>query len=131
MPLRIPPSKLSLTARSADASKRLTDWMEKSDPLISACNGLRPTITGKVSAEIQVPQKVSQCSDQEKREPATKSAEKVSEKPTQRSATASPAGSHRSDRSAPKMQEEEHKPWASKPSSRCEVQKQDQHMDFC
>ncbi|XP_018421677.1 PREDICTED: protein Flattop [Nanorana parkeri] len=48
MPLKIPPAKLSLTARSADASKRLTQWIEKSDPLISACNGLRLTVTGKV-----------------------------------------------------------------------------------
>ncbi|MEE6491588.1 hypothetical protein FKM82_016275 [Ascaphus truei] len=47
MPPKIPPAKLSLTSRSAAASKCLTDWIQDSRPLINACNGLRPHITGK------------------------------------------------------------------------------------
>ncbi|XP_069584940.1 protein Flattop isoform X1 [Ranitomeya imitator] len=48
MPTKIPPAKVSLTSRSADASRRLTDWIRRSDNLVSACNGLRPDVTGKV-----------------------------------------------------------------------------------
>ncbi|XP_050786932.1 protein Flattop [Gopherus flavomarginatus] len=47
MPLKIPPAKLNLTSRSAAAASRLTDWIHKSTALTSACNGLRPQITGK------------------------------------------------------------------------------------
>ncbi|CAJ0956358.1 unnamed protein product [Ranitomeya imitator] len=47
MPTKIPPAKVSLTSRSADASRRLTDWIRRSDNLVSACNGLRPDVTGK------------------------------------------------------------------------------------
>ncbi|XP_067425576.1 protein Flattop isoform X2 [Emydura macquarii macquarii] len=47
MPLKIPPVKLNLTSRSAAAASRLTDWIHKSTALTSACNGLRPQITGK------------------------------------------------------------------------------------
>ncbi|XP_053548986.1 protein Flattop-like [Bombina bombina] len=49
IPLKIPPSKLNLTSRSANASKRLVNWIQSATPLISACNGLQPQITGKVS----------------------------------------------------------------------------------
>lgn len=49
MPSKIPPAKVSLTSRSADASRRLTDWIQRSESLITACNGLRPDVTGKVS----------------------------------------------------------------------------------
>ncbi|XP_066461975.1 protein Flattop [Eleutherodactylus coqui] len=49
MPSKIPPAKVSLTSRSADASQRLTEWIKKSESLVTACNGLRPEITGKVS----------------------------------------------------------------------------------
>ncbi|XP_042699338.1 protein Flattop isoform X2 [Chrysemys picta bellii] len=47
MPLKIPPAKLNLTSRSAAAASHLTDWIHKSTALTSACNGLRPQITGK------------------------------------------------------------------------------------
>ncbi|XP_074837539.1 protein Flattop [Carettochelys insculpta] len=47
MPLKIPPAKLNLTSRSPAAASRLTDWIHKSTKLTSACNGLRPQITGK------------------------------------------------------------------------------------
>ncbi|XP_062453617.1 protein Flattop [Rhea pennata] len=47
MPLKIPPARLNLTSRSAAAAARLTDWIHKSAPLTSACNGLRPEIAGK------------------------------------------------------------------------------------
>ncbi|XP_037739362.1 protein Flattop isoform X1 [Chelonia mydas] len=47
MPLKIPPAKLNLTSRSAAAASRLTNWIHKSTALTSACNGLRPQITGK------------------------------------------------------------------------------------
>ncbi|XP_038238860.1 protein Flattop isoform X2 [Dermochelys coriacea] len=47
MPLKIPPAKLNLTSRSAAAASRLTSWIHKSTALTSACNGLRPQITGK------------------------------------------------------------------------------------
>uniref|UniRef100_A0A8C5R602 Protein Flattop n=1 Tax=Leptobrachium leishanense TaxID=445787 RepID=A0A8C5R602_9ANUR len=42
MPRRIPPAKLKITSRSAEASKHLTNWMEDSFSFIDACNGLRP-----------------------------------------------------------------------------------------
>ncbi|KAG8539688.1 hypothetical protein GDO81_020533 [Engystomops pustulosus] len=48
MPSRIPPCRVSLTSRSAGASRRLTEWIETSESLLNACNGLRPDITGKV-----------------------------------------------------------------------------------
>ncbi|XP_068778222.1 protein Flattop isoform X2 [Struthio camelus] len=47
MPLKIPPARLNLTSRSAAAAAQLTDWIHKSTTLTSACNGLRPEITGK------------------------------------------------------------------------------------
>lgn len=50
MPLKIPPAKLNLTSRSAAAASRLTNWIHKSTALTSACNGLRPQITGKVGS---------------------------------------------------------------------------------
>uniref|UniRef100_A0A8C5MWT3 Myelin protein P0 n=1 Tax=Leptobrachium leishanense TaxID=445787 RepID=A0A8C5MWT3_9ANUR len=62
MPRRIPPAKLNLTSRSAEASKRLTNWMEDSSSFIDSCNGLRPSITGKFDGELD-----SRCSKQEKR----------------------------------------------------------------
>ncbi|XP_067169674.1 protein Flattop [Apteryx mantelli] len=47
MPLKIPPARLNLTSRSAAAAAQLTDWIHESTTLTSACNGLRPEITGK------------------------------------------------------------------------------------
>uniref|UniRef100_A0A8C0JA34 Protein Flattop n=1 Tax=Chelonoidis abingdonii TaxID=106734 RepID=A0A8C0JA34_CHEAB len=52
MPLKIPPAKLNLTSRSAAAASHLTDWIHKSTALTSACNGLRPQITGKVGSPV-------------------------------------------------------------------------------
>ncbi|KAG8430932.1 hypothetical protein GDO86_019722, partial [Hymenochirus boettgeri] len=52
MPKKIPPSKVTLTARSAEASKRLTNWIQNSEKLLSASNGLVPQITGTTSGEI-------------------------------------------------------------------------------
>ncbi|XP_044130912.1 protein Flattop [Bufo gargarizans] len=49
MPSKIPPTRVSLTSRTADASRRLTEWIQKSESLVTACNGLRPDVTGKVS----------------------------------------------------------------------------------
>uniref|UniRef100_A0A8B9NYQ0 Protein Flattop n=1 Tax=Apteryx owenii TaxID=8824 RepID=A0A8B9NYQ0_APTOW len=49
MPLKIPPARLSLTSRSAASAAQLTDWIHESTTLTSACNGLRPEITGKVA----------------------------------------------------------------------------------
>uniref|UniRef100_A0A803JRN5 Protein Flattop n=2 Tax=Xenopus tropicalis TaxID=8364 RepID=A0A803JRN5_XENTR len=48
LPTKIPPSKVSLTSRSAVASRRLTNWIQNSEALLSACNGLHPHISGKV-----------------------------------------------------------------------------------
>ncbi|KAM4606851.1 protein Flattop, partial [Discoglossus pictus] len=53
MPAKIPPSKLNLTSRSVKESKRLTDWVQSSAPLIGACNGLRPEVTGKPSGTVE------------------------------------------------------------------------------
>ncbi|XP_069807517.1 protein Flattop isoform X2 [Dendropsophus ebraccatus] len=53
MPSKIPPAKVNLTSRSADASRRLNDWIKKSESLVSACNGLQPDVTGKVPHKIE------------------------------------------------------------------------------
>ncbi|XP_068778221.1 protein Flattop isoform X1 [Struthio camelus] len=55
MPLKIPPARLNLTSRSAAAAAQLTDWIHKSTTLTSACNGLRPEITGKPQADRALP----------------------------------------------------------------------------
>ncbi|KAM4690368.1 protein Flattop isoform 2-T2 [Rhinophrynus dorsalis] len=68
MPTKIPPSKLNLTSRSAEASMHLTDWLRSSDPLISACNGLRPHITGKVLEKTKDIQQSSRGNSREKLE---------------------------------------------------------------
>ncbi|KAM8921504.1 protein Flattop [Pelodytes ibericus] len=65
MPSKIPPAKLHLTSRSAESSKRLTNWIQNSTPLLSACNGLRPDIKGKASEDIQeiIKQNSRTCKD--------------------------------------------------------------------
>ncbi|XP_063802981.1 protein Flattop isoform X2 [Pseudophryne corroboree] len=105
MPTRIPPTKLSLTSRSADASKRLVDWIQGNGPLISACNGLRPDITGKITDEKQEPQKKSP-SPKSQGAPVTPTRE-VAAKTPPRSSAASPSGSHTANRASPKGQHEE------------------------
>ncbi|XP_053331207.1 protein Flattop isoform X2 [Spea bombifrons] len=67
MPLKIPPAKVTMTSRSAQASKRLTDWIHNASPLITSCNGLRPQITGKASEDIDGEQKHSSRTIQENR----------------------------------------------------------------
>ncbi|XP_075699883.1 protein Flattop isoform X2 [Rhinoderma darwinii] len=73
MPCKIPPAKVSLTSRSADASRRLMEWIEESESLVTASNGLRPDVTGKVFYKTEDdPQRQSPkndrapCSPQEK-----------------------------------------------------------------
>ncbi|NP_001089797.1 protein Flattop [Xenopus laevis] len=60
LPTKIPPSKLSLTSRSAEASKRLTNWIQNSEELLHACNGLQPQISGKASGKTDPPRDSSQ-----------------------------------------------------------------------
>ncbi|XP_075049752.1 protein Flattop [Mixophyes fleayi] len=103
MPTKIPPAKLSLTSRSADASKRLIDWVERSEPLTSACNGLRLDITGKFPNEKQ---------EQEKHSPSPKSERASVTSPKEAAAktpprSASSAGSHRAERTSRRGQGEE------------------------
>ncbi|XP_072284587.1 protein Flattop [Pyxicephalus adspersus] len=105
MPLKIPPAKLSLTSRSAGASKRLMEWIEKSEPLISACNGLRPTITGKVPTNKDGPQNLSPAPSQR----SPRSPEKMEEKAAQRSLTVSPTGSHKNGPKTPRAPEKSRK----------------------
>ncbi|XP_040195540.1 protein Flattop-like [Rana temporaria] len=123
MPLKIPPSKLSLTSRSADASKRLTQWVENSDPLISASNGLRLTITGKA-------QKVGSWkpspTPNQKGGRAAGSPEKTREMVAQRSPAVTPTGSQKDGRRswrAPEEAEQVHS--GSRPPSQCDAQKED------
>uniref|UniRef100_A0A8I6AGN8 Protein Flattop n=1 Tax=Rattus norvegicus TaxID=10116 RepID=A0A8I6AGN8_RAT len=47
MPLKIPPAKANLTARTTAAADSLTEWIHKNPDLLNACNGLRPEIIGK------------------------------------------------------------------------------------
>ncbi|EDL39134.1 protein Flattop isoform 2 [Mus musculus] len=47
MPLKIPPAKVTLTARTTTAADNLTKWIHKNPDLLNACNGLRPEISGK------------------------------------------------------------------------------------
>ncbi|XP_007537501.1 protein Flattop isoform X2 [Erinaceus europaeus] len=47
MPLRVPPARVNLTARSAAGTASLTKWIEKNPDLLKASNGLRPEIFGK------------------------------------------------------------------------------------
>ncbi|KAM5126215.1 protein Flattop [Mantella aurantiaca] len=131
MPLRIPPAKLSLTSRSADASKRLTHWIQTSDPLISACNGLRPTITGKVPIQKEGSPRPSPPPSQ-KSVRDVRSPEKMEEAAAQRSTTITPTGSHKSDPGSRKTPEEERKEEnveeahrGSKPPSQCGTQRGD------
>ncbi|XP_042294790.1 protein Flattop isoform X2 [Sceloporus undulatus] len=47
MPLKIPPAKVNLTCRSVEAAARLTEWVNKSTALRTACNGFSPEIIGQ------------------------------------------------------------------------------------
>ncbi|KAF6292632.1 cilia and flagella associated protein 126 [Rhinolophus ferrumequinum] len=47
MPLKVPPARATLTARTAAGAASLTRWIEKNPELLKASNGLRPEITGK------------------------------------------------------------------------------------
>nr|XP_021502737.1 protein Flattop [Meriones unguiculatus]XP_021502738.1 protein Flattop [Meriones unguiculatus]XP_021502739.1 protein Flattop [Meriones unguiculatus]XP_021502740.1 protein Flattop [Meriones unguiculatus]XP_021502741.1 protein Flattop [Meriones unguiculatus]XP_021502742.1 protein Flattop [Meriones unguiculatus]XP_021502743.1 protein Flattop [Meriones unguiculatus]XP_021502744.1 protein Flattop [Meriones unguiculatus]XP_021502745.1 protein Flattop [Meriones unguiculatus]XP_021502746.1 prote len=47
MPLKIPPSRVNLTARTTAAATALTNWIHKDPDLLNACNGLYPEILGK------------------------------------------------------------------------------------
>ncbi|XP_073465496.1 LOW QUALITY PROTEIN: protein Flattop [Aquarana catesbeiana] len=128
MPLKIPPSKLSLTSRSADASKRLTQWVENSDPLISASNGLRPTITGKVPMEKEGSRKPSPTPNQ-RNGSVTGSPEKTGEMAAQRSPAVSPTGSHKDGLQscqAPEEVEQVHS--GRRPPSQYDAQKEDRHL---
>ncbi|XP_005400338.1 PREDICTED: protein Flattop isoform X2 [Chinchilla lanigera] len=47
MPLKIPPARVTLTARSNAGAASLTKWIQKNPDLLKACNGLRPEVLGK------------------------------------------------------------------------------------
>ncbi|OBS82755.1 hypothetical protein A6R68_23242, partial [Neotoma lepida] len=47
MPLKVPPARVTLTSRTADAAASLTNWIKKNPDLINASNGLCPEILGK------------------------------------------------------------------------------------
>ncbi|KAE8588700.1 hypothetical protein XENTR_v10022700 [Xenopus tropicalis] len=66
LPTKIPPSKVSLTSRSAVASRRLTNWIQNSEALLSACNGLHPHISGKASGQTHSLRDSSEETQQEK-----------------------------------------------------------------
>ncbi|XP_032948908.1 protein Flattop isoform X2 [Rhinolophus ferrumequinum] len=51
MPLKVPPARATLTARTAAGAASLTRWIEKNPELLKASNGLRPEITGKGDSE--------------------------------------------------------------------------------
>ncbi|CAI9534806.1 unnamed protein product, partial [Staurois parvus] len=123
MPLKIPPSKLSLTSRSADASKRLTQWIENSEPLLSASNGLRPTITGQVPLEGEGSRKASPTPSPRSGRGA-RIPEKAEEIAVQRSPTVSPTGAKKNgccSRRARKGEEQTHS--GSRPPSQCDARK--------
>ncbi|XP_023555596.1 protein Flattop isoform X2 [Octodon degus] len=44
MPLKIPPARVTLTARTTAGAASLTKWIHKNPDLLKACNGLRPEI---------------------------------------------------------------------------------------
>lgn len=48
MPLKVPPARVTLTARTAAGAASLTKWIQENPDLLKASNGLRPEITGKV-----------------------------------------------------------------------------------
>ncbi|KAM9294568.1 protein Flattop [Gastrophryne carolinensis] len=133
MPPRIPPAKLSLTSRSADAAKRMTEWVEKSERLISACNGLRPTVTGKAPFEVKDSQRASGSPGQ--------NSEHNGEMESPRSSAGSRTASHRSDHcSAEKKEAEEEEtredameqpPSTGTHSSRTHAQKERDAAEMC
>ncbi|KAM6153568.1 protein Flattop isoform 2-T2 [Erethizon dorsatum] len=47
MPLKIPPARVTLTARTTAGATSLTKWIQKNPDLLKASNGLRPEILGK------------------------------------------------------------------------------------
>ncbi|KAM5201716.1 protein Flattop isoform 2-T5 [Hipposideros larvatus] len=47
MPLKVPPARVTLTARTAAGAASLTKWIQENPDLLKASNGLRPEITGK------------------------------------------------------------------------------------
>lgn len=59
MPLKIPPAKVHLTSRSVAAAARITEWIQKSTALTTACNGLCPEITGTPNDPKEAPIKRS------------------------------------------------------------------------
>ncbi|XP_010614890.1 protein Flattop isoform X2 [Fukomys damarensis] len=47
MPLKIPPARVSLTARTTAGAASITKWIQKNPDLLKASNGLCPEIFGK------------------------------------------------------------------------------------
>ncbi|XP_054977178.1 LOW QUALITY PROTEIN: protein Flattop [Sorex araneus] len=48
MPLKVPPARVNLTARTAAGAANLTKWIQESPNFLQACNGLCPEVVGKV-----------------------------------------------------------------------------------
>uniref|UniRef100_A0A6J0TWR0 Protein Flattop n=1 Tax=Pogona vitticeps TaxID=103695 RepID=A0A6J0TWR0_9SAUR len=69
MPLKIPPAQVNLTSRSVDAAARLTEWVNKSAALTTACNGFSPEIIGKPSNPVA---RISKDSSAKRGRPASR-----------------------------------------------------------
>ncbi|XP_030043562.1 protein Flattop [Microcaecilia unicolor] len=97
MPLKIPPFKASLTGRSAQAAKHLTEWMLKPTSLTDASNGLQPQITGKATEELHSSKHSAKVARRNSRCPSN-SSEKLNRSPESQPRQNSRCSSHASEK---------------------------------